>query len=462
MSLMPKLETSPAAEAPPRRLVSLDAFRGFVMLAMASGGFAISRVYDKHPSIISRFDDTPWGVAWDALWKTLGEQLSHVEWTGCTAWDLIQPSFTFIVGAALPFSLARRQSRGDSAWEWLGHVLVRSIALILLGIFLRSRGARMTNFTFEDTLTQIGLGYTFVALLVNRGFFLQLVALLAILGGYWNYFYQQPVPVPEGNDVTRYLTEVRTAGPAEWSQFGGLKAHWNKHTNAAAEFDRKFLNKFPRSEEEWNGKQFWINGGGYQTLSFIPTAGTMILGLMAGQLLRSLRTQTEKFQRLILGGAICFVVAMACDTTIWPVSPETLGLHGWSLCPVVKRIWTPTWTVFSGGWCLMSLAMFYWVIDIKGFRGLSFPLVVVGMNSIVMYCMHELIFGWVGSMLKIHLTTLDAINFRWGDKLRHTRTVEFLFNDAYRFAPILASMAILFVLWLICLWLYRRKLFVRI
>ncbi len=468
MSLMPKMESSssppvsPVPPAPPKRLVSLDAYRGFVMLAMASGGLAISRVYDKHPDVASRFDGTRWQLFWETAWDTLSKQLSHVEWTGCTAWDLIQPSFMFMVGAALPFSLARRQGRGDSVIEWFGHVLSRSMILILLGVFLRSRGASMTIFTFEDVLSQIGLGYTFVALLTNRSFAVHLAALVAILGGYWYFFYQHPVPGPEGNDVTRYLTELRHAPYSEWNQFGGLAAHWNKHTNAAAEFDRSFLNKFPRPEEEWNGKKYWVNGGGYQTLSFIPSMATMILGLMAGRLLRSLRTQKEKFQRLILASAVCFVIAMACDTTIWPVSPETFGWQGWSLCPIVKRIWTPTWILFSGGWCLFLLAMFYWVVDIRGFRGLAMPLAVVGMNSIVMYCMAQLIPGWVASMLKIHLTTLDSITFRWGGKFYQTITLKYLFNDTYRFSPILSSMAVLFVLWLICLWLYRRKLFVRI
>jgi len=188
----------------------------------------------------------------------------------------------------------------------------------------------------------------------------------------------------------------------------------------------------------------------------------MLLGLIAGQWLRSGAPPGKIFQKLVLAGAVCFVISMACDTTIWPVSPTEWGWQGWSLCPAVKRIWTPTWAVFSGGWCFMLLAAFYWVIDIKGFKSLGFPLAVVGMNSILMYCMAQLMMGWVGSMLKIHLTTLDAIPFRWGVKVYHTRTVEYLFSPTYPYAPILAILAQLFVLWLICLWLFRRRLFVRI
>ncbi|MGE3315633.1 MAG: acyltransferase family protein [Planctomycetaceae bacterium] len=445
----------------PKRLVSLDAYRGFVMLAMASGGFAIARVYHKFPMVATRYDGTNFQTAWESLWRTLAIQLEHVVWFGCVAWDLIQPSFMFMVGAALPFSAAGRESRGDSKLAWWGHVLLRSFILIALGIFLRSRGSSMTNFTFEDVLTQIGLGYAIVALLVNRRFWFQFAALVVVLAGSWLMFYFHPVPA-ENSDIVQYMTEVRKFDPSEWEKLGGLAAHWNKHTNFAAEADRWFLNLFPRPEEEWRGKKFWINGGGYQTLNFVPSMATMILGLIAGSLLRGAERPGEKFQKLITGGAICFLVAMAVDTTIWPISPEQFGWNGWSLCPIVKKIWTPSWALFSGGWCLMTLAAFYWIIDVKGFQRLAFPLVVVGMNSIVMYCMAGMISGWVAAMLKIHLTTIDSLTLNWGAKTYKTRFVEYLFSPTYPYAPILLSMTVLFVLWLICLWLYKRRLFVRI
>lgn len=446
----------------PKRLVSLDAYRGLTMLLMASGGFAIARVWHKFPEVATRFDGTKWETTWHTIWKTLSYQLEHVDWTGCTAWDMIQPSFTFMVGAALPFSAARRASEGQSGWNWWLHVLLRAFILVALGVFLRSRGSSMTNFTFEDTLSQIGLGYAFVALLANRKFWLQMTALVLILGGYWYFFYQHPVPDQNGDEVTQYLTEVAKREPADWEKFGGLAAHWNKHTNAGAHFDRWFMNLFPRPEQEWHGKKYWVNGGGYLTLSFIPTMATMILGLMAGQLLIGNRPQGEKLQRLLVGAAVCFVISMALDTTIWPISPEQFGWQSWSLCPVVKKIWTPTWVLFSGAWCFVILAAFYWLVDMRGFRWLVFPLVVVGMNSIVMYCMSNMISGWVASMLKIHLTTVDSLDLKWVGKVYNTRFVEYLFSPTYPYASIYLSMAVLLVFWLICYWMYRRKLFVRI
>src|SRR5437870_2477286 len=118
------------------RLVSLDAYRGFVMLLMASGGLGIA-------TVAAHFSQS-------RVWSFLGHQFRHVEWRGCSLWDLIQPSFMFMVGVALPFSLASRRARGQSLMRMALHTLWRSLVLIALGIFLRSIGRSQTNFTFED------------------------------------------------------------------------------------------------------------------------------------------------------------------------------------------------------------------------------------------------------------------------------------------------------------------------
>ena len=448
-------ETKPAPGAAksvlPDRVVAIDAFRGFTMLALASSGLAITGVVEKNPTILNQFADKKWGNFWSTGWQWAAAELQHSAWTGCTAWDLIQPSFMFLVGVAMPFSYASRAARGQSWFGQLGHVIVRSLVLILLGIFLRSIHSGMTNFTFEDVLTQIGLGYLFLFLLLRMPFWTQFVAGLVILGGYWFFFFQEPLPPQGGNLVTQYLAEVRHEPSSEWTQFTGLAAHWNKHTNAAAAADRTFLNLFPRPGQPWEGKKFWVNGGGYQTLNFVPSLVTMLFGVMAGRLLRGPRTPRAKFMRLFIGGALCFIIAMALDTTIWPV--DVRNLH-YTYCPTVKRIWTPTWTLFSGGWTLWFLAAFYWFVEMRGFRRLAFPLTVVGMNSIAVYCIYELLEGWLGTMLKIHLATLDAI--------AHTSLVHWLYDPDFLYAPIWRQCAILLLVWLICLWLYRRRIFIRI
>jgi predicted acyltransferase len=443
------------AKVPTDRLMSLDAYRGFTMLLLASGGLAIEQLVAFHPDFVSRYDGKWFGKPWALFWQTASAQLQHVAWTGCTAWDLIQPSFMFMVGVAMPYSYASRAARGDSWGRQFVHALIRSFILIALGIFLRSTDKGMTNFTFEDVLTQIGLGYLFVFILMRAPFIAQLVALAAILGGYWFFFFHHPLPPPQG-DLVRYMTEVRSMKPEAWNQFSGLAAHWNKYTNAAADIDRKFLNFFPRSGETWEGKKFWINGGGYQTLNFVPSMATMLFGVMAGQLIRGMRTPRRKLEILILAGLLCFVASMGIDTTIWPVHFDKLT---YSFAPIVKRIWTPSWAVFSAGWTFWFLALFYWIVDMRGHRWFGLPLAIVGMNSILVYCVNELIGNeagpgnWLSRMLKIHLTAFDTA--------AHTSLVKILYGTGTG-APFWRHLAVLGLVWLICLWLYRRRLFVRI
>ncbi len=398
------------------------------MLVMASGGFAFTQVAKKH------FPDSP-------LWTFLAYEFDHVPWTGCAFWDLIQPSFMFMVGVAIPFSHASRVAKGQSSARIAAHVIYRSVVLILLGIFLSSNGRdqTLTNFTFVNVLTQIGLGYAFVYLLRGRSLGFQLVILLTILAGYWYLFchsylfYNQPV-----QDV-RYSLSARDR--EFWFDISGLYANWNKNANFAAEFDQWFLNLFPRT------KPFYFNEGGYQTLNFIPSLATMIFGLMAGELLRSARKPAAKFLFLFGAGALGLLAGLVLNYTI---------------CPSVKRIWTPSWVVFSAGWTLWMLAGFYLIIDVFGYRRWALPLVVVGMNSIAIYCMSQLLKPWIGRTLKTHLDW----GFHWlvkktaPDSMWQTDFGPHLFGGTY--GPIVQSVAVLSVLWLVCLWMYRRRVFLRI
>src|SRR5262249_53297893 len=122
------------------------------------------------------------------FWKFLSLHQSHVEWIGCTLHDMIQPSFSFLVGVALPFSIASRSARGQSKRAMTAHAVWRAFILVMLGVFLRSQGRPQTNFTFEDTLSQIGLGYVFLFLLGFRPVRDQWIALGVILVGYWAAF----------------------------------------------------------------------------------------------------------------------------------------------------------------------------------------------------------------------------------------------------------------------------------
>jgi predicted acyltransferase len=278
-------------------------------------------------------------------------------------------------------------------------------------------GRPQTNFTFEDTLSQIGLGYGFLFLLGLRPRDDQWVALFAILVGYWGAFALY-APGPDFSPAT-------TGVPASWPHhLSGFEAHWEKNVNPAWAFDTWFLNLFPRR------RLFLNNGGGYATLSFIPTLGTMILGLLAGGVLHGEGSGWRKLGRLVVTGV--------------PLAVLGWGLGALGVCPVVKRIWTPTWVLFSGGLCYLMLAAWYLVVDLIGFRRWAFPLVVIGMNSIAAYCMSGLLEGFIGRTLRIHL---GPGPFR-------------AFGEGYE--PLVEGAAVLLVLWLVLFWMYRRRIFLRI
>lgn len=385
------------------RLVSLDAYRGFVMLLMASEGLGITHVAEA-------FKDS-------GFWQFMADQTDHVAWIGCSLWDLIQPSFMFLVGVALPFSIAARQAKGQSFAQMFRHALIRAFALVALGIFLRSEGKPQTYYTFEDVLTQIGLGYPILFLLAFASVRAQLGAALGILGVWWLANVLYPAPGP-GTDF------AAVGVPPDWNHLGGLAAHFDKNTNLAHGFDQWFLNIFPRE------KPFVFNGGGYQTLNFIPSLGTMLFGLLAGGLLKSERPAAGKLRTLVVAGVACLVVG------------NLLGLLG--ICPVVKRIWTPSWAIYSTGWTLLLLAFFYGVVDVRQKQRWAFPLIVVGMNSIFMYVVSHVMRGWTEDSLRTHLG----------------QNVFKIFGDAWE--PMLRMSVVLVLLWLACYWLYRRRIFLRI
>ena len=398
--------STPPADSPPLpgRLTSVDVYRGFVMLLLLAESLRSCEVADALPGSV--------------FWAFFCHHQSHVPWVGASLHDLIQPSFSFLVGVALAFSAGSRTAAGQPRSRLLRHALWRAVVLVFLGIWLRSVGRPQTYFTFEDTLTQIGLGYVFLVLLALRPRRDQWLALAFILAGYGAAFAWYPRPSAE-------FDYAAVGVPADWPHhLSGFAAHWNKNSNLAWAFDVWFLNLFPRE------RPFAFNGGGYATLSFIPTLGTMILGLLAGGILRRDQPPRARLRWLALAG-------LAGIGSGW-----LLGAPG--LCPIVKRIWTPSFTLWSGGVCLLFLAGAYALVDVYGHRRWAFPLVVIGMNSIAAYCLYELTARFIGASLRTHLG--DA-TFRMA-------------GDPY--LPFVQGLAVVLVMWLILFWMYRRRIFLRI
>jgi predicted acyltransferase len=387
-----------------KRVPSIDAFRGFVMFLMLAEAMRLWTLHDAFPS--------------SGFWALVAYNTTHVPWQGCSLHDLIQPAFSFLAGASLPFSIASRQAKGDSFGRMLFHAVKRSLILVFLGIFLRSMGSSTTYWTFEDTLTQIGLGYTVLFLLAFASRRVQVGAFVALLVGFWAAFVLYPRPPADFN--------YEAVGvPANWPHlYTGFLAHFNKNSNLSWAFDTWFLNLFPRESP------FLFNEGGWSTLSFVPTLATMMLGLWAGAWLKGGATVQRKLKGLVVAGVALAIAGLVLQ---W--------LH---VDPIVKRIWTSSYTLYSGGLVLLILAAFYAAIELKGWKRWSFPLMVIGANSIAIYVMSWTMEHFVSEAL-----------------VRHVGRATFQVLGG-PFEPVLRGMAVLLVFYWILLWMYRKGVFIKI
>lgn len=356
----------------------------------------------------------------------LATQLTHAQWTGCTVWDLIMPSFLFIAGMSIAYSRASRIHDNATSRAALLHALQRSMALLLLGLLLMisvesyvdlmwpilllmvglpiatlgkaTLGHRLginpgvpfttidawlsgcilvsaaawlaingtrSNWMLHNILPQLGLVYVFAFFLAGRRLSIQALVAGTILGLYWLAFAVYPVP-PASVDPS-----VSGRLPGD-EVFSGFFAHWNKGTNLAADFDRWFLNLLPRAEP------FRFNDLGLVTLNFIPSIVSVLFGVMTGEYVRAGRDLRVVRNRLLLVGITALGVG-------W-------GL-GHTLCPIVKSIWTPSWVVFSTGLVLLLFVGFYHTCEVTGLRRWAFPLVIAGLNPLVLY-VFSLYYRW--------------------------------------------------------------------
>jgi predicted acyltransferase len=244
------------------------------------------------------------------------------------------------------------------------------------------------------------------------------VTLVLILIFFWAAFALYPAPGP-------HFDYARVGVPPDWAHnYTGFLSHWNKNSNLSWRFDVWFLNLFPREQP------FVFNEGGWSTLSFIPTLGTMIMGLLAGEWLKGKGSKEQKLRGLVIAGTGLLLLGLVCQ---WA-----------GLCPIVKRVWTSSYTLYSGGWVLLILAGFYALMEWKGWRRWAFPLMVVGMNSIAVYVMSWTMGNFVDNAVSRH--------FGWAMSAMAGPT----------FQPVLHGFAVLLIFWCILFWMYRRKIFLRI
>ncbi|MBN2289722.1 MAG: DUF5009 domain-containing protein [Candidatus Glassbacteria bacterium] len=361
---------------PSGRVVSIDAVRGFDMFWIVGGAEFFRALFE--------YLDSP-------LLQALSGQFGHSEWNGFTFYDLIFPLFLFIVGASMPFAIGRRLERGGSRRDLYIHVVKRTLTLLFLGfIYNGLLDFDFSGFRYTGVLHRIALCYFFAALIVMntrvRG---QAITAGLILVLYWAVMKLVPVPghgagvlTPEGN-LSGFIDRSLLPGSFCCYRFGD-------------------------------------NEG---ILSTVPAVATTLIGVLAGQWLKSSSPQKKKVQGLLAAGAACLAAGFIWDFAF----------------PINKLIWTSSYVLWAAGWSLLLLGAFYWIIDVRGYSGWAFLFVVIGLNPITIYVADRIFdFGLIAGIF-IH-GFIDSLG---------------------SFKPVFWAFCVLLTEWLFLYFLYRKKIFLK-
>ncbi|UFH56149.1 acyltransferase family protein [Spirosoma sp. KNUC1025] len=382
---------SVVTKIPSARLVSLDALRGFDMFWIMSGEHIVHALAKA----------TGWPVL---VW--MSEQLHHSEWNGCTFYDMIFPLFLFIAGVSMPYSMQGKLNRAGvtSADELTfadkkpiyATMLKRTLILVFLGTvvngLLQFKGYDQTR--FASVLGRIGLAWFFAGIIyLNTNTAKQVVWLLVLLIGYW---------------VAMMLIPVPGFGAGVLTKAGSLESY----------VDRLLL----------PGRLHSVVYDPEGILSTIPAIGTALLGVLTGTFLKNNNGSLSMARRaLILFGAGCALIGA--------------GLVWDQLFPINKRLWTSSFVLYVGGWSLGFLAVFYYVIDVRGWKKWAFPFILIGSNSILIYLAAE-----------------GAVNF--------AHTANFVFGGLIQLAPdnwqvVGQTVSVTLIQLLLLYFLYRKKVFLK-
>ena len=360
-----------------KRVASIDALRGFDMFWITGGEEIIHALHKMSP-----------GPTTDLL----NVEFQHVSWAGFHFYDLIFPLFLFVVGLVLPFSLSRHLEEGSQRGQVYRRVIRRLVVLFVLGLVYNG----LLDFNFHHlriagVLQRIAFCYFFSALIVmNTNVRGQVAFFVGILLTYWLVMKLVPVPGVGAGVIT-------------------------PDGNLASFIDRHLL---PRPY------CCFAQGDNEGILSTFPAIATTLLGVLAGQWLRTRRTPDQKTLGLVLAGVV------------------SLGIgYLWSFnFPFIKNVWTSSFVLFAGGWSLLLLALFYWIIDVKGYRRWAFFFTVIGVNAITIYLASHLFdFGTI--------TTIFVHGF-----INHLGAVQ----------PLFWAVSVLMTQWLFLYFLYRQRIFLKV
>lgn len=325
----------------------------------------------------------------DSFLGPLLVQFSHHEWNGLYFWDLIQPFFMFIVGVAMPFAFAKRITRGDTSLQRFKHVLYRSFMLFFLGVFIHSFSAGKPAWELWNVLTQLSFTYLVAYLMMNKGTRTQIIFTVGLLVATELFYRFWAVP--------------------------GFDQPFVKDHNFGSWMDMLLMGKIN-------------NGGGWVAINAIPTTAHTIWGVLCGKLLMSDRTDRNKLIRLLSFGLGMVILGYAMD----PITP------------IIKRICTSSFVIVSGGWAILALALFYWIVDVKKKVAWATFAMIVGMNSIFIYMVANTIGG---DTVKKSIAIFTYGFLSWlGDPV----------------VNLLTALLTLGGYWYLCYWLYQKKIFIKI
>lgn len=316
------------------RLVSLDVMRGIIMILLCGESCAVyeSIRHLYHPEAASG----------------LIMQFFHHPWHGLRFWDLVQPAFMFMAGAAMYISYSRKLAKGSGWGDNLKHILIRSLKLFICGVGLHCVYAGKPVWELWNVLTQLSFTTIVAYLIINRSYTFQIVFAIGLL----------------------ILTEIfyRTV------LLPGFDQPFVEGHNFGSYTDTLLMGK--------------INSDGWVTINCIPTAAHTIWGVLAGKLLISSKTSIQKISTLAIAGLIALAVGFGLD---WA-----------GITPIIKRISTSSFAFASVGWVLLILAAVYWLIDVKQNIRYAWIATVVGMNAIFIYLFFETVgVQWVNHAVSI-------------------------------------------------------------
>ena len=362
------------------RLLSLDFFRGITMFLLVAEGTRLWSVLVQEPIT-------------GTVFESFFQQFHHHPWHGLRFWDLVQPFFMFIVGVAMPFSYAKRLKRGDTKNKITRHILQRCFLLLAFGVGLHCGYRRQLVWELWNVLSQLSVTILIAYFLMRYKWAVQISVSFGLL----------------------LLTEIL------YRSFGveGYNQPFVKDHNFGSFIDMVLMGKIN-------------NGGGWVAINFIPTAAHTIWGVVAGQVLRSSKTEMQKAKLIAVAGLLILVAGYFLDLA--------------GVTPIIKRICTSSFVMVSGGYALLVLAFSYWLIDIKNINKWIFPFVVVGMNSIFIYLFSNTVGGqWFNKFVEIFV----------GGVLMWFNASDFIIN-------LFTSICVLALEWLLCYYLYRKEIFFRI